>query len=339
MDFSPTPEMVEASALAAQIFGDYGTSENLRKIDLQDDRFDAALWSALGDAGLLGLAIAEEHGGAGLGILEIGAVLTEQGRALGAVPLASHVAASLAIAEFGDDAARALLEGAASGASILTVAATRDRVDNSWVAVPAATRAAAFVVIGDDVRLVDAANVSVEEQHVSTGEILGLVRIAPEILAAAPVLGDAATASWVQQRLTALQCAVQLGITEGAIKLTSGYARTREQFGRPIGTFQAVSQRLADGYIDNLGLRMSLQQALWRLSAGLPSTKEVASAAVWAADAGHRVAHTTVHVHGGVGIDLDGEAHRFFANAKVNEFVIGGATSHALSIGREFARA
>ncbi|MGN6723608.1 MAG: acyl-CoA dehydrogenase family protein, partial [Marmoricola sp.] len=119
----------------------------------------------------------------------------------------------------------------------------------------------------------------------------------------------------------------------------SDYARTREQFGRPIGTFQAVSQRLADGYIDNLGLRMSLQQALWRLSAGLPSAKEVSSAAIWAADAGHRIAHTTVHVHGGVGIDLDGEAHRFFANAKVNEFVIGGATAHALSIGREFAHA
>lgn len=337
MDFSSTPEMVEASALAAQIFGDYGTSENLRLIDAQKDRFDAALWSALGEAGLLGLAIPEEHGGAGLGILEIGAVLTEQGRALGAVPLASHVAASLALAEFGGDAS--LLAQAATGEAILTVASTLDRAGDAWIAVPAATRAAAIVVVGDDVRLVKAADVSVEEQQVSTGEILGLIRIAPAVLAAAPVLGDPAAVAWVQQRLTALQCAVQLGVTEGALTLTAAYARTREQFGRPIGTFQAVSQRLADGYIDNLGLRMALQQALWRLSAGLPSAMEVSSAAVWAADAGHRVAHTTVHVHGGVGIDLDGEAHRFFANAKVNEFVIGGATAHALSIGRELATA
>ena len=337
MDFSPTPEMVEAGALAAQIFGDYGTSENLRKIDAQSDRFDADLWSALGEAGLLGLAIPEEHGGAGLGILEIGAVLTEQGRALGAVPLASHVAAALTIAEFGD--APELLARAASGEVIVTVASTLDRVDDSWIAVPAATRATAFVVVDEDVRLVRASDVSVEEQQVSTGEILGLVRIAPEVLAAAPVLGDASTVTWVRQRLTALQCAVQLGITEGAVKLTAAYARTREQFGRPIGTFQAVSQRLADGYIDNLGLRMELQQALWRLSAGLPSAKEVSSAAIWAADAGHRIAHTTVHVHGGVGIDLDGEAHRYFANAKVGEFVLGGATEHALSIGKEFANA
>ncbi|MGN6160223.1 MAG: acyl-CoA dehydrogenase family protein [Marmoricola sp.] len=339
MDFSSTPEMDDAAALAAQIFGDYGSPENLRRIDAQDDRFDAALWAALGDAGLLGLAIGEEFGGAGLGILEIGAVLTEQGRTLGAVPLASHVAASLAIAEFGDADARSLLADAASGASILTVAATLDRVEGSWIAVPAATRAAAFVVVDEDVRLVQATDVTVEPQQVSTGEVLGLVRIAPDVLAAAPVLGDAGAPSWVRQRLTALQCAVQLGVTEGAIKLTAAYARTREQFDRPIGTFQAVSQRLADGYIDNLGLRMSLQQALWRLSAGLPSSQEVAATAIWAADAGHRIAHTTVHVHGGVGIDLDGEAHRFFANAKVNEFVIGGATSHALSIGRELADA
>jgi alkylation response protein AidB-like acyl-CoA dehydrogenase len=285
------------------------------------------------------LAIPEEYGGAGLGILEAGAVLTEQGRTLGAVPLASHVAASLAIAEFGDSAARGILAEAATGAKILTVASVLDRSEDVWIAVPAATRAAAFVVVGEDIRLLDASSVSVESQHVSSGEVLGLVRIARSALAAAPVLGDSASVAWVQQRLTALQCAVQLGITEGAIKLTSTYAGTREQFGRPIGTFQAVSQRLADGYIDNLGLRMTVQQALWRLSAGLPSSKEVASAAIWAADAGHRIAHTTVHVHGGVGIDLDGEAHRYFANAKVCEFVLGGATAHALSIGREFANA
>ena len=92
--------------------------------------------------------------------------------------------------------------------------------------------------------------------------------------------------------------------------------RTREQFGRPIGTFQAVSQRLADGYIDTLGQRLTLWQAAWRLGEGLPAEKELATATLFAADAGHRVAHTTVHVHGGVGIDLDGEAHRYFTAAK-----------------------
>ena len=111
----------------------------------------------------------------------------------------------------------------------------------------------------------------------------------------------------------------------------------REQFGRPIGTFQAVSQRLADGYIDVLGQRLTLWQAVWRLAEGLPAETEVATAKLWAADAGHKLAHTTVHVHGGVGIDMDGEAHRYFTTAKRFEFLFGGATEQALTIGRALA--
>ena len=127
------------------------------------------------------------------------------------------------------------------------------------------------------------------------------------------------------------------GVTEGALELTSTYAKTREQFGRPIGTFQAVSQRLADGYIDVLGQRLTLWQAAWRLDEGLPADQAVAIAKLWAADAGHRLAHTTVHVHGGVGIDLDGEAHRYFTTAKRFEFAYGGATEQALLVGRSLA--
>jgi alkylation response protein AidB-like acyl-CoA dehydrogenase len=137
--------------------------------------------------------------------------------------------------------------------------------------------------------------------------------------------------------LTVCAAAEQLGVTEGALALTAAYAKAREQFGRPIGTFQAVSQRLADGFIDVLGQRLTLWQAVWRLQEGLPATTEVAVAKLWAADAGHRLAHTTVHVHGGVGIDLDGDAHRYFTSAKRFEFLFGGATDQALTVGRELA--
>ncbi|WP_281370601.1 acyl-CoA dehydrogenase family protein, partial [Nocardioides stalactiti] len=73
------------------------------------------------------------------------------------------------------------------------------------------------------------------------------------------------------------------------------------------------------------------------LEEGLPAATEVAVAKLWAADTGHKLAHTTVHVHGGVGIDLDGEAHRYFTTAKRFEFLFGGATDQALAIGRSFA--
>jgi alkylation response protein AidB-like acyl-CoA dehydrogenase len=122
-----------------------------------------------------------------------------------------------------------------------------------------------------------------------------------------------------------------------ALELTAEYAREREQFDRPIGSFQAVSSRLADGYIDIKGLRLTVTQAKWRLSEDLPAEVDVNTAAFWAADAGHRVAHTTVHVHGGVGVDTDHPVHRYFLAAKQTEFAVGGATGQLLRIGRELA--
>ena len=119
--------------------------------------------------------------------------------------------------------------------------------------------------------------------------------------------------------------------------MTAEYARTREQFDRPIGSFQAVGQRMADGYIDVKGLRLTLTQAAWRFGEGLPAATDVASAAFWAADAGHRVAHSIVHIHGGVGIDVDHPIHRYFLSAKQTEFDLGGATGQLLAIGRELA--
>lgn len=113
-------------------------------------------------------------------------------------------------------------------------------------------------------------------------------------------------------------------MVERALELTAEYAREREQFERPIGSFQAVSSRLADGYIDVKALRLTVTQAAWRLSEDLPADVEVNTAAFWAAEAGHRVAHTTVHVHGGVGIDTDHPVHRYFLAAKQTEFAVGG---------------
>ena len=122
-------------------------------------------------------------------------------------------------------------------------------------------------------------------------------------------------------------------MTERALELTAEYAKTREQFGRPIGAFQAVAQRLADAYIDVEAIRLTLWQAAWRLEAGLPAEAEIATAKFWAAEGGHRVAHTAVHVHGGVGIDVSHPIHRYFAAAKRHEFALGGATAQLLRLG------
>lgn len=354
MDFSFTETQNDAAELAATIFKNECTPARLKAAD--KGRFDQALWGKLADAGILGLCLPESAGGSGLGLLELSSVLIEAGRLVAPAPLASHLPAALAIAEFGDDATKAAwLEGAVSGEKILTAAVAEERdhlpvrptttateAGGAWTltgvksVVPAGAVAALFLVPattpdGTAVFLVEpGAGVTVVPQRISDGGQVGRLELEG---APATRLGGSDVATWLEQRLTLAASAYELGVVKGALDLTAGYAKTREQFGRPIGTFQAVSQRLADGYIDILGTDLMLWQAAWRLEEGLNADKEIAGVKLWAADTGHKIAHTTVHVHGGVGIDMDGEAHRYFTVGKLGEFLLGGSTDQARKIG------
>ncbi|WKN50399.1 acyl-CoA dehydrogenase family protein [Nocardioides sp. Arc9.136] len=367
MDFSFTPEQDEAAELAARILADRATPERMRAVEQAGDRFDRELWRDLGDAGLLGLALPEAHGGAGLGLVELCRVLVEVGRTVAPVPLAFHGPAALLLAEHGSTEQQASwLPGAASGSAVLTAAVAEDRsfaperpttvaagdAAGGWrltgakAVVPAGAYADLLLVPADTpegvgVFLVrpDDSGVTLTPQDFTDGDRVARLELDGAALGADRLVGpaDGSVDRRLRQLLVLAAAAEQLGVTEGALALTAAYAGTREQFGRPIGTFQAVSQRLADGYIDVLGQRLTLWHAAWRLAEGLPAESEVAVAKLWAADAGHRLAHTTIHVHGGVGIDLDGEAHRYFTTAKRFEFLHGGATEQALLIGRHLA--
>ena len=142
---------------------------------------------------------------------------------------------------------------------------------------------------------------------------------------------------WLAARLTVGLCAHQLGVVQAALRMTAEYATRRVQFDRPIATFQAVGQRLADCYVDVEAIRLTLWQAAWRVSENLASSTEIATAKYWSAEGGHRVAHAAVHVHGGLGIDVDYPLHRYFVAAKRNEFSLGGATIHLRRIGAALA--
>jgi alkylation response protein AidB-like acyl-CoA dehydrogenase len=217
-----------------------------------------------------------------------------------------------------------------------------------WTGVPAAPWADLILVpAGDGVYVVErnAAGVTVEPQELTDGVTAGLVVLdgAPAerlggLEAGAPAAGTAGAAEWLMARGTVGLCALQLGVTERALEMTAAYATSREQFGRPIGSFQAVAQRLADAWIDVAAIRLTMWQAAWRLSAELPADLAISTAKFWAADAGHRVAHTAVHVHGGVGIDVSHPLHRYFAAATHYEFSLGSATSQLRRIGAELAR-
>jgi len=361
MDFKTTEASEDLGGLARTIAESVSTPERQRELDGLDERFDKTLWNKLIEADILSTAAPESLGGGGFGVLEQVAVLVALGRQLAAVPyLESAVIAAGALAKFGSETLQQeWAVPAVNGQKVLTVALDGEmgegpvqasangdgfRLTGSRTQVAYAPVADAFLVpaetdSGTKVFVVAASDSGVTVESLSTtghGSV-GHLELQGVELGADRVLGDAEVVGWLTTQGTLGRSAFQLGVVERALELTSEYAREREQFERPIGSFQAVSSRLADGYIDVKALRLTVTQAAWRLSEDLPADVEVNTAAFWAAEAGHRVAHTTVHVHGGVGIDTDHPVHRYFLAAKQTEFAVGGATGQLLRIGRELA--
>ena len=360
MDFRTTEAATDLGGLVRTITESVCTPAHQRELDGLDERFDRELWGSLVDADVLSAAMPESLGGGGFGVLEQVAVLVALGRQMAAVPyLESVVLAAGALANFGSGALQQQFAAPAiTGEKILAVAldgemgqgpvqatasGTGYRLTGTRTQVTYGPVADAFLVPAETdssvkVFLVAAADAGVSVTSLQTtghGSVGHLELQGVEVGSDRVVDGD--VVEWLVTRSTLGRTAFQLGVLERALELTAEYAREREQFDRPIGSFQAVAQRLADGYIDVKGLRLTMTQAAWRLSEDLPADLEIATAAFWAADAGHRVAHTTVHVHGGVGVDLDHPVHRYFLAAKQTEFAVGGATGQLLCIGRELA--
>jgi acyl-CoA dehydrogenase len=353
MDFTVTEAQAELAGLARKILAE------------RDEP-----WADLAAAGVLAAGLPEAAGGSGLGLLEQCSVLIELGRAAADVPyLPSIVLGAGAVAAFGTPAqvdrwaipagrgsvvlAAALAEEDGDDPRVPSVSAVRASA-GAWVlsgvktAVDFAPQADLFLVPassadGAMVFLVSPslAGVTVEPQQLTGFAPAGRVVLDGVTVAGDRVLGGAEVVDWLVARATAGLCAAQAGVIERALELTAEYARNRVQFGRPIGSFQAVTQRLADAYVDVEAVRLTMWQAAWLLSAGEAGPAvdtAVATAKFWAAEAGHRVAHTAVHVHGGLGIDTSYPVHRYFVAAKHHEFAVGGATAQLRRIGAVLAR-
>ena len=364
MDFTSTEAANDLGGLVDTIVDAVCTPEHQRTLDGLDQRFDRELWGKLIESDILTSASPASLGGDGFGALEQVAVLVALGHQLAAVPyLESVMLAAGALARFGsEELQQSWGMPAVSGEKILTVALDGEMGEGPVRAVSAGggyrltgTRtqvgfgpvADAFLVpaetdSGTAIFLVAADNPGVTVTAIQTTGLgsVGHLTLDGVAVDGARQVGDGfdgIVVTWLDTLATLGRSAFQLGVLERGLQLTAEYARTREQFDRPIGSFQAVAQRLADGYIDVKALRLTLTQAAWRVSEDIPAEIDVASAAFWAADAGHRVAHTVVHVHGGVGVDTDHPAHRYFLAAKEVEFALRGATGQLRRIGRELA--
>jgi 3-oxocholest-4-en-26-oyl-CoA dehydrogenase beta subunit len=132
---------------------------------------------------------------------------------------------------------------------------------------------------------------------------------------------------------------MQVGVAERALRITAEYVAGREQFERPLATFQAVQQRIADAYIDVEAMRVTAWRAAWRLAEGLPADEEIAIAKFWASEAGSRVLVSAQHLHGGVGVDVDYPLHRYLKLSKRLELLFGGGTEQLAHLGDLLASA
>jgi len=366
MDFALTQAQEELSALSRRILTDRATPERLAELERDGEPLDPAAWADLAAAGVLGAALPAQAGGDGYGLAEQCSILIEVGRAAAPVPyLESIVLGAGSITAFGSP--RQLerwARPAATGELVVTAAlaepdgedprapSTRaERAGGGWLltgtktTVPFATAAGlilapAATAHGPAVFCVQPADlgVTLRPQRLVDGADAAQLDLAGVEVGEDRLLGGtgsppAGILDWLVSRATVGLCALQLGVAERALDLTARYAITRQQFGRPIGAFQAVAQRLADAYIDVQAMRLTMWQAAWRLAEGLPCDAEVATAKFWAADGGHRVAHTAVHVHGGVGIDISHPVHRYYTAATRNEYALGGATAQLRRLG------
>jgi acyl-CoA dehydrogenase len=368
VDFSLNEEQAAAGELAAQIFEGSATVERVKAVEATDERVDQALWRALADAHLLGLCLPEDVGGSGLGVLELGLVLEQQGRVVAPVPLWPTLAlGALPVAEWGTAEQRqAWLPGVARGDTFLTAAlaepGTNDprrpsvrarpdgggwRLDGTKLAVPAAHVAARVLVPavapdGVAVFLVDPTGPGARlERAVTTNrEVHPHLHLdgAPGEPLGEPESGARALAWMVERALVGL-CALQLGVCEAAVRLAADYTSTRVQFGKPLSAFQGVALHAADGYIQTEAIRVTMLQAAWRLDAGWEATSDVLVAKWWASEGGQQVVHIAQHLHGGMGADVDYPVHRYFLWGKQIEDTLGGASAQLARLGQTIAGA
>jgi alkylation response protein AidB-like acyl-CoA dehydrogenase len=363
VDFGFNEEQLAIKELTAQILSEQVTPERLRELETSDERFDRKVWGEIAKAGLLALSLPENVGGNGYPLLETAIVLEEIGRHVAMLPvLPTIVLGALPIARFGSEAQQqAILPGVATGDTILTAAlvevgAEPDEpqttatqagsggwtLDGVKICVPAGMLAHRILVparAGNDVavfivdpsapgvtRIAEETNNRLIEAHLELNCAPG------ELLATGTHVVD-----WMVQHATAAMCATQVGVCEVALKLTAEYTKTREQFDRPIATFQAVGQRTANAYIDTESIRLTAWQAVWRLSENMPAHEAVPIAKFFASSAAGDVVHAAQHLHGGMGVDRDYPLHRYFLWAKHIELTLGGATPQLLKLGRILA--
>jgi alkylation response protein AidB-like acyl-CoA dehydrogenase len=356
MYFDLTDEQQAIKSTAHDFLASRFKSERLREIAASESGFDESGWKEMAELGWAGLALPEEWGGQGLGIVELAILFEEMGYALAPSPLFSNTIAGLVLAFCGSDDQRQrylrpLAEGQRRGTPALWDAgsaavpgrftmegrAEGDGIvlDGEKVLVPDAASADFFVVATADGRrhLVDAGASGVTvvpEESIDPTRRFSSLRLDGVRVAAGDTLPAAAADYFpVFYRACVALAAESTGIAQRALDFSVEYAKDRQQFGRPIGAYQAVSHRCAQMLLETENSRSAVYGAAWAADAepeSLPLSASMAKA--YASDAGWRVPDAAIQVHGGIGFTWEHDLHFFLKRGRANAAILGDAKWH-----------
>ena len=341
----------------------------VRELEASELGYSPDLWKKMADLGWVGLIIPEEYDGAGGNLLDLAVLFEEIGRAVCPCPMFSTVVlGALPVLEKGNEEQKNnILSRVASGEYSLTLAFTEPEADYEpgFIATSASYNNGGFTINGtklfvQNAHIVDyllvvartsnggseneGLSVFIVDSKASGINLTPLKTISADRLfevefndtASSVVLGEINT-GWplvesTLRRATAIRCVEMVGLAQKALELTNEYSKTRIQFDRPIGSFQAVQHQLVDMFIDIEGARWTAYQAVWRLDKGLPAMREVSIAKAWTSNTCQRVIYGAQHIHGGVGMDMDYDLQFYFRRAKALELSFGTAPVHTANI-------
>ena len=361
MNFAFTEEQEELRKTVRAFLESKSSEEAVREQMETEQGYDPAVWSQMGEQmGLQGLAIPEEFGGSGYSFVELGIVLEEMGRALLCAPFFSTaVLAANTLIHSGDDAAKqAHLPGIASGETIATVAYVEPsgKWDESGITMEASGSGSdvtlsgtkSFVIDGHIANLIIVAAKSGAgtSLYAVQGDASGLTRTSLSTMdqtrkqaklefenTPATLIGEEGKGWEVLSNVLDLVAvglaAEEVGGAQKVLEMAVEYAKVRVQFGRPIGSFQAIKHKCADMLLEVESAKSAAYYGLWcaaEMNDELASTASLAKA--YCSEAYFHAAAENIQIHGGIGFTWEHPAHLYFKRAKSSELMFGDPTYH-----------
>jgi alkylation response protein AidB-like acyl-CoA dehydrogenase len=325
-----------------------------RKAMETETAYDATLWIKLAEQGFTGIITPEEFGGMGLGKVELILLMEEAGYALLPGPFFSTVALAGAVIEacaspeqkknylarIAGGQARstvALVEAAGSwNPGSLQIAASSNRLTGTKLFVTDAAVADFIVVVArDSVCVVDAKAAGLRLEPMKGMDLARKIYSVEFKNTPAEKLGDTSRLANALDVAAAALSAEMVGGMQRALELTVAYAKTRKQFGKPIGIFQAVQHLCADMYLETESSRSATYYAAWALEENIADAAAAVSVAkMYASDAARTVGNRGIQVHGGMGFTWENDLHLYYRRAKASETMLGDATFHRERIAR-----